>query len=155
MTGWESHGRLRLFFKPLSAEYWYMAWTKFQLTQAAADDSLQQPMYVPQQSYRFSLVYHQVPLKSGHLELYARLDARSRGIMYHPLAPRSPVPAVNSLDFYLSIRILDLRMFFQETGMTSARGSMNDFPLANGAPDLRFSVPTPRIFYGIRWQFFD
>ncbi len=155
MTGWESHGRLSLFFKPLSAEYWYVVWTKFQLSADAAAAGFQQPMYVPQQSYRASLVYHQSPLKTGHLEIYARLDARSRGIMYLPLAPTAPVPAINSLDFYLSIRILDLRMFFQETGMTTARGTMNDFPLASGAPDLRFSIPTPRIFYGIRWQFFD
>lgn len=155
MTGWESHGRLRLFFKPFSAEYWYLAWTKFQLTDAAAADSLQQPMYVPQQSYRFSLVYHQVPLKTGHLELYARLDARSRGIMYLPTAPSSAVPAVKSLDFYLQIRILDVRIYFQENGITTQKGTLTDFPYVNGKPNPAFVVPAPRIFYGIRWQFFD
>ncbi len=155
MTGWESHGRLRLFFKPLSAEYWYQAWTKFQLTDAAAADSLQQPMYVPQQSYRFSLAYHQVPLKTGHLELYARLDARSRGVMYVPTAPRSPVLAVKSLDFYLQIRILDVRIYFQENGITTRKGTLTDFPYLNGLPNPALVVPAPRIFYGIRWQFFD
>ncbi len=155
MNGYESHARLRLFFKPLSAEYWYLAWTKFTLTNAAALDTLAQPLYVPQQSYRFSLVYHQIPLKTGHLELYARLDARSRGNVYLPLAPTSVVPTVTSVDFYLQIRILDLRMYFQESGITSKRGTVTDFPYVSGQPNPVFVIPAPRIFYGIRWQFFD
>ncbi|HEX9107210.1 MAG TPA: Plug domain-containing protein, partial [Longimicrobiales bacterium] len=150
MTGWESHGRVRLFFKPLAAEFWYLAWTQFQLTQAAADFGLTQPLYVPQQQYRASLVYHQSPLASGHLELYARLDARSRGISYLPAAPTTPVLAVNTVDFYLQIRVLDLRMFFQESAFTTQKGTLTDFPASFGR-----IIPAPRIFYGIRWQFFN
>ncbi len=155
MAGWESHGRVRLYFKPLSAEYWYQAWTKFQLTADAAAAGFKQPLYAPDQSYRVSLVYHQIPLKSGHLELYARLDARSRGNMYLPQAPTSAVPALTSVDFYLQIRILDLRMYFQETGITSKNATATDFPYLDGKPNPAFVLPTPRIFYGIRWQFFD
>ena len=53
------------------------------------------------------------------------------------------------------IRILDLRMYFQENGITTQKGTFTDFPYAGGAPNPAFVLPAPRIFYGIRWQFFD
>lgn len=146
MTGWESHARVRLFWKPLSAEYWYLAWTEFVVPTGA--EGVRQPIYTPDQEYRFSLIYHQLPLSSGHLELYARLDARSRGNVYNAVAPATVVPAANSIDFFLQIRILDLRMFFQEVGMTAKQGQ-RPFDIT-GRP-----YPAPRIYYGVRWQFFD
>ncbi len=159
MQGWESHGRVRLFWKPLSAEYWYMAWTQFKFAAPdtggtiAGSPVAHQPLYVPDQQWRASLVYHQSPLKTGHLDLYARLDAHSRGVMYDAVDPTTaaPVPAITSIDFYLQIRIMDLRIYFEERGITQKPTEhVTDFPLVYGR-----DVPAPRIVYGVRWQFFD
>ncbi len=154
MTGWESHARVRLFWKPLSAEYWYVVWTQFALPVGVVD-SIAQPVYTPDQEYRAALIYHQVPLASGHLELYARLDARSRGNTFAAVAPTTVVPASNSLDFYLQIRILDVRIYFQEVGMLAKKGQ-RPYDIPGGQPGLTpREYPAPRIFYGVRWQFFD
>ena len=153
MQGWESHGRLQLFWKPLSAEFWYVAWTQFKFppqTDSAAAAVLQ-PVYVPDQQWRASLVYHQSPLPSGHLELYARLDGHSRGVMYDAVRPTTQVPALTDFDFYLQIRIMDLRIYFENRGMTrKPTDHVTDFLAAYGR-----DVPAPRILYGVRWQFFD
>ena len=168
MSGWESHARVQTPFKPVSLEYWYLAWSQFKLPEQASADSIVQPVYTPDQIWRASLVYQQSPLKSGHLDFYARLDAHAHGVVYNGVMPTTPVyglcrnfavespgtcvPAsLTSIDFFLQIRIMDLRLFFLEQNILQPTSDMvTDFPGLYGR-----GVSAPRILYGVRWQFFD
>lgn len=140
LTGVEGFGRLRL-WGPFSIEGSGNRWTTAAL-----------PLYTPQINWRGALVYDGSPLRSGHLGIYARAEARSRGAMLVP-APTTTDPggidvvqAVTGYDLFLSIRILDFRIFLRYEDMLHRRPVFD-------IPD-RF-IPGPRLFYGVKWQFFD
>jgi hypothetical protein len=68
--------------------------------------------------------------------------------MQVPLLDRTlaTVPAMNNLDFQLQIRILELRMFLRYEDLLHS-GDVFDIPGR--------TIPGPRLYYGVRWQFWN
>ena len=90
-----------------------------------------------------------LPLPSGNLEILARLDVRRRTAMLVPTAAVDDlivVPDVTAVDFRLHIRILEFRLFFQSEDMLHS-DDVFDVPGR--------LIPGPRLFYGVRWQFWN
>ncbi len=138
LSGWEGHAFVPLFGTPFYLDGSFTNWTSGFLA-----------LYTPQRSWRAALAYHGEPLPSGHLEILARAEYRSRGLMNVPQADSIPVvqvPEVNALDFYLQIRILDLRAFVRYEDAMHSKGVYD-------IPDTE--IPGPRMVYGIKWQFFN
>jgi hypothetical protein len=136
VQGWELTARVPLFWKPLSLEGWYTRWEGNRW------------IYLPDESWRAGLVYHHLPLKSGNLEILARIEARYRGAMLVPDTEggASLVPGVTTLDGYLHIRIVGVRGFLRWENMTRLQ-NVYDLPGRN--------LPGPRFFYGIKWELWD
>ena len=112
-------------------------------------------VYLPVESGLASLVFHATPLPSGNLEVLARLEGRHRGTMLVPVGsggggegPEPPilsaVPSATTLDFYLQIRVKDVRAFLRWENLMRRRGIW-DVPGRE--------LVGPRIFYGVKWQF--
>ena len=98
--------------------------------------------YLPVRQYRVGLQYHNTPLRSGNLELYGRIEAVHRGAM---LAPYADVPADDRIDAYVQIRIIDVRLFGRFYDITG-----------QGVTDVRGrTIAGPRIFYGVKWNFWN
>jgi hypothetical protein len=137
VTGFEATGTLPLYWKPLSFEGWYQKW-----------QSGMRWIYLPDETIRGALTFHTSPLPSGNLEILARLIGRRRGQMQIPLLDGkfASIPAMNNLDFSLQIRILDLRIFLRYEDLAH-NGDVYDIPGR--------TMPGPRIFYGVRWQFWN
>lgn len=140
LTGVEGFARLRV-WGPFAVEGSGNRWNTTVL-----------PIYTPQMNWRAALVYEATPLPTGNLNIYARAEARTRSAMLVP-APTTAdlravvaVPAVTGYDLYLSVRILDFRLFVRFEDM------LHNKPVVD-IPD-RF-IPGPRLFYGVKWQFFD
>jgi len=141
-TGWEVSGRAQLFVPWLFAEGTYTNWL----------DGTSW-IYLPNQIWRAGLVLHAIPLKSGNLEIFGRLEARYRGAVLMPVLVQEPegteffepVPFddYTVVDGYLQIRIMSVRLFIRGDNMLGAE---------------YFEVPEqlirrPRIFYGVKWDF--
>lgn len=146
LEGLEVSGRIPLFWKPLRAEGWYTRWR--------ADTPW---IYLPTQSWRAALAYYDSPLPSGNLEITARLELSHRSGMIVPVlvdpatdpnggARMDLVPGLSSLDFYLQIRVLDVRAFIRWNNITH-RLEQHDLPGR--------TFPGQRTFYGIRWEFWN
>ncbi|HEX7089053.1 MAG TPA: TonB-dependent receptor plug domain-containing protein [Longimicrobiales bacterium] len=143
VRGWEVSARIPTPWPALSLEGWFTRWS-----------SGEPWIYLPVESGLASLVFHATPLKSGNLELLARLDGRHRGAMLVPAAEGAAgggaapllmvAPAVTTLDFYLQLRIKDVRAFLRWENLTRRRGIW-DVPGRELAGQ--------RIFYGVKWQF--
>lgn len=109
-------------------------------------------LYMPARTYRAGLELHAIPLKSGNLELIGRIEAIHRGGMFAVnRASTTPddvmlaMPAINYIDSYFQIRIMDVRAFVHSYNMTGQS--------VQQLPDR--SLPGPRVFYGVKWQFFN
>jgi hypothetical protein len=98
--------------------------------------------YLPQRLYRAGLHLHTSPLPSGNLELFGRIEAVHRGNM---VTPADTLAADNTVDAYLQIRIIDVRLF----------GRFEDI-LGNNAVEVPGrTMLGPRLFYGVKWQFWN
>jgi hypothetical protein len=140
VQGVELTGRIPLHTKPFWLEGWYTRW--------AGNTPW---VYLPGQSWRAALVYHDTPLPSGNLEVDARLEYSHRDGMLVPtiadgIAGATAVPGLSSIDFYLQIRVLDLRAFIRWNNITHQL-YQHDLP-------GRF-FPGQRTFYGIKWSFWN
>lgn len=146
VNGIEVNGRVPLLWAPLWIEGWYTRWS-----------GAEPWIYLPQQTLRTALVYHDSPLPSGNLEISARLELSNRSGMLVPAlidpaaGPGSGgrydiVPGWTSLDFYLQIRVLDVRAFVRWNNITH-RLDHQDLPGR--------IFPGQRTFYGVKWQFWD
>jgi hypothetical protein len=144
IRGWEASARVPTPWPALSLEGWFTRWF-----------SGEPWIYLPVESGLASLVFHATPLKSGNLELLARLDGRHRGAMLVPAgggtdddgaAPPllTVAPAVTTLDFYLQLRVKDVRAFLRWENLTRRRGIWD-------VPGRELAMQ--RIFYGVKWQF--
>jgi hypothetical protein len=136
-NGWEVSGRLPLFSSPFALEGWYTRW-----------DAATPWIYLPAQSWRAALVYHHLPLPSGNLEITGRLEAHRRGAMAIPDATSGliGVPGLTALDLDLQIRILDVRAFIRWNNITHRL-------MQYDVPGRLF--PGQRVFYGVKWQFWN
>jgi hypothetical protein len=109
-------------------------------------------LYLPERIYRAGIGLHSTPLKSGNLEILARIERIHRGLMLVPnLAageqepPVIEMPGIDLVDGYLQIRIIDVRAFIRYEDMTG-----QDAPEVANRP-----LRGPRIFYGVKWQFWN
>lgn len=110
-------------------------------------------VYMPSRQFRTGIEYHAVPLKSGNLEILGRIELIHRGQMVVPAVPSeenpSPdpltMPAIQYVDAYLQIRVIDLRAFIR---MEDLQGQV-----VNEVADR--DLRGARIFYGVKWQFFN
>jgi hypothetical protein len=144
-SGWELSGRVPIpFVKGLAAQGNVTNWYKGTLG-----------LYMPSRIYRAGLEWHALPLKSGNLEILARIETVHRGVMLAPnfaapagTEPIVAMPATDVFDAYLQIRIMDVRAFlrWEDLAATSAD------PVAE-IPER--ALLGPRIFYGVKWQFFN
>jgi len=127
-------------------------------------------IYLPKETGRVGLALHTVPLRSGNLELIARLEARHRGAMPVPGFVRTDgdeagsgdgtgaddgaapplivevAPAATTFDFYFQLRIKDVRAFLRWENLTNRPG-LWDIPGRE--------LPGQRLFYGVKWHFLD
>jgi hypothetical protein len=142
--GLEVNGRVPLFRQPFWVEGWYARWS-----------GATPWIYLPAQSWRTALVYHDTPLPSGNLEVSARLQLSHRDGMLIPAlidpvagagsgAALDVVPGLTSVDFYLQIRILSVRAFVRWNNIAHILGQ-------HDLPGRYF--PGQRAFYGIKWEF--
>lgn len=115
-------------------------------------------IWLPIRSYRAGAELHAIPLKSGNLEILGRIEAVYRGLMLvpNPVTGEDPatgedlpdvvqLPAINTVDAYLQIRIMDVRAFIRYEDLTGQDAAY--------VPDR--PIQGPRVFYGIKWQFFN
>lgn len=154
-TGWELSGRVPLLlFKGLYGTGMITDWRSGNIS-----------LYMPTRSYRAGVEVHTRPLKSGNLEILARVETVYRGAMVVPSPGASPdgedgedgegggfdeeglitMPNVQTFDAYLQIRIIDLRAYIRFEDLSGQR--VQDFP--------ERTLNGPRQIYGVKWQFFN
>ncbi|MEJ2678800.1 MAG: hypothetical protein P8174_06970, partial [Gemmatimonadota bacterium] len=120
-------------------------WLEGSLTRTAKPPAT---IYLPDQSWRAALVVHWLPLASGHLEIYSRLERQSRGAFLEPTTDGSlvTIPPLNAWDYYLQIRVLTVRAFVRWQFL--------------GYNVLQYDIPGhifpyQRTYYGVKWTFHD
>lgn len=141
VTGWEIGWRVPLFLKGLSTFGSATNWPSGIV-----------PIYLPNQSWRAGLEYHNLPLKSGNLELLGRIEMRHRGELLAPAWnatnkawDTTVLPIADQIDGYMQIRIIDLRIFLRAENLS----------LAEIVEVPGRTITGMRIMYGIKWQFWN
>lgn len=147
-TGFEVMARIPTPWDPLAIEGWYVG------MESPADW-----LYIPDHHWRVALVYHHLPLPSGNLELFTRVEHEFRGRMTAPaLDPASGEPgseqpslrtrvgAYRATNLELTIRILTVRAFLRWENFTN-RFNQRDLP--------GFTLPGQHILYGVKWEFLN
>ncbi len=114
-------------------------------TYTRALDAVAAP-YRADEAWRGGVVYHHLPLESGNLEFFARLEHWRRGSMLVPgEGGLVTVPRIGQYDFYLHIRVITVRAFLRWENFTLRRENYD-------LPGHLF--PVQRIYYGVKWTFF-
>ncbi len=146
-TGYEVMARVPTGWDPLSIQGWYVGM-----------DAPTSWLYLPAHHWRAGLTYHHVPLPSGNLEIFGRLEHVFRGRMTVPgvLAegaaegadPPAPalaeVGAVRETNFELAIRVISVQAFVRWDNIMNRRGQRDL---------LQLERPGQRILYGVKWEF--
>lgn len=139
--GWEAWGRLDLFDLWGGTVYAEGGWLHWFDGRRAA--------YQPLARGNAGLGAHILPLESGNLEVRGRVWVDHRGNMSAP-SPEGAgtllrLPARNTISADLMLRIIDVRIFAR---LEDWRGEhMTDVPGR--------TVRGPRIFYGVKWHFWN
>jgi len=138
VSGWESWGRV-----PLIRD-WLYAYGTYTLFTGGARWT-----YLPASQLQGTLELHSLPLPSGNLELIGRFEAFRRGVMLGPPAsdslPGSDIPARTLLNASFQIRIIDVRIFMRFDDL-----------LGQDVEDVTgLFIKGPRIFYGVKWNFWN
>ena len=139
LKGWEIEWRAPLFLKGLFA---LGSFTNF--------PSGAVPIYLPNQSWRAALQYHDQPLRSDHLEILARIEMRRRGQLVAVQRDSASwnetiLPSFDQVDGYLQIRIIDVRLWIRAENMTAQRFLE--------LPDR--TISGARFMYGVKWSFWN
>lgn len=147
-TGWE----------PLRIEGWYVQM-----------DAPEGWLYLPDRHWRAALVYHDLPLPSGNLEVYARAEHVFRGPMAAPCtAPlncvdddgdlRRRVGSYGATSLELTIRVITVRAFLRWENIFHRR-FQQDLPFGvepgQDTPFERLTLPGQHFVYGVKWEFFN
>jgi hypothetical protein len=150
-TGYEVIARLPTGWDPLSINGWYVGL-----------DAPEPWLYQPEHHWRAGLVYHNLPLPSGNLEIFWRLEHVFRGRMTVPGVPAegtdpaalwyrwskslslAEVGAVRETNFELAIRVISVQAFVRWDNVMNRRGQRDLFQLER---------PGQRILYGVKWEF--
>jgi hypothetical protein len=138
-TGLEVVAEIPTGWDPLTARGWYVGMD--------APDWL----YLPQHQGRVELVYHHMPLESGNLEIYARLEHVYRGEMLVGIPDQQPaqptfVDAYQATNLELSIRVVTVRAFIRWQNLFH-RLEQEDLP--------GFRRPGQNVLYGVKWHFLN
>ncbi|MGQ0813926.1 MAG: hypothetical protein ACT4O1_05620 [Gemmatimonadota bacterium] len=141
-TGWEVSGRVPLpLINGLFAEGMVSDWYTGKVS-----------LYMPVRQYRAGLELHAIPLRSGNLEILGRIEAIHRGSMLAPNLQAGEfdervltMPPLNYIDAYLQIRIMDVRAFMRYEDL--AGQILAEIP--------KRALRGQRLFYGVKWQFFN
>jgi hypothetical protein len=134
-TGYELTARVPTGFDP----FWLEGW----LIEMDRPDGW---VYLPRQQWQAALVYHHLPLPSGNLELYLRLEHRYRGPMAVPGddGTIATVAPYRSSNLELTIRVVTVRAFLRWENMAH-RLFQEDLP--------GFFLPGQHLVYGVKWEF--
>jgi hypothetical protein len=142
VQGIEAMARLPTGIDPITVQGWYVGM-----------DAPEQWLYLPRHHWRAGLVYHHLPLPSGNLELFVRLEHVFRGAMSVPAAadsagapPYTRVGAYRSTDLELVIRVLTVRAFLRWYNVEH-RLEREDLP--------GFTKPGQHILWGVKWEFWN
>ncbi len=144
-TGIEAVARIPTGWDPLYFEGWYVGM-----------DAPAGFVYLPDRSWRAALVYHHLPLPSGHLELYARAEHVFRG----PMSVAAPsglaeVGATRVSNLELSIRVITLTAFLRwDDALYALRQEpQRDFPSPTAGAGTGYLYPGQHLSYGVKWTF--
>jgi hypothetical protein len=144
-TGWEVNGRVPI------------PWIKGLYLQGMATEwySGNVSLYMPTRLYRAGAELHSIPLKSRNLEILGRIEVVHRGNMLvpnfdEPVEGEEPVTElaatpVESIDAYLQIRVMAIRAFMRYEDLTQQ----------NVAEITGRVIRGPRLFYGVKWEFWN
>jgi hypothetical protein len=133
-TGLEASVSLPTGWDPLRLEAWYVG----------MEPDVAWP-YLPDDHWRAALVYHHLPLPSGNLELYARVEHLFRGRMAVPGATAlAETGAYRATNLELTIRVLTVRAFLRWDNLFHRRFQQDV---------LGFELPGQHVFYGVKWEF--
>jgi len=112
-------------------------------------------LYMPTRTYRAGLELHAIPLKSGNLEIVGRIERVYRGAMFAlnqaaltPADALLTMPGIGYFDAYLQLRIIDVRAFVRYEDLQGQ--ALAEVP---SAPERL--LRGPRVFYGVKWQFYN
>jgi hypothetical protein len=140
--GWEAWGRadlFRIWGGTLYAEGGWVDWFDGR-----------RGVYQPAARGNAGLGMHIVPLESGNLEVRGRVWTDHRGVMSAPvrtddLATLVKLPARSTIMADLMIRIIDVRIFLRYEDLRGE--NITDIPDR--------TIRGPRIFYGVKWTFWN
>jgi hypothetical protein len=135
VSGIEAYGSLPLYWRELTLEGWYQRWLK-----------VPDRVYLPAQLGRAAIQFRRVYF-AGNLEPTARLEmvARDQALAWDSAQGQNVVvPRYAVFNWYLQVRIIDIRIFWRFENAFVERG-VYDVP--NGV------IPGPRALYGVRWFF--
>lgn len=143
-VGLEVTTRIPTGFDPIWLEGWYVGM-----------DAPASWLYLPRHHWRAALVYHHLPLPSGNLELYGRVEHVYRDRMATPCdpplecdveGPGAGVAAYRATNLELNIRVLTVRAFLRWENIRH-RLQQQNLP--------GYDLPGQRILYGVKWTFFN
>lgn len=142
-TGLEVIASLPTGWDPVSLDGWYVA------MDAPADW-----LYLPAHHARGALSYHHLPLPSGNLEIFGRLEHSYRSAMSVPGVAEDEsgataftiveAPAYRSTNLEVAIRVLSVQAFIHWENILHRPGQ-HDIP--------GFNRPGQHILYGVKWEF--
>jgi hypothetical protein len=135
--------RLPTLWDPLTVQGWYVGM-----------DAPAGWLYLPRHHWRAALAYDHLPLPSGNLEIFGRLEHVFRGRMTVPgvdttaAAPflLTDVGAYRATNLELSIRVLTVRAFLRWENIMNRR-EQQDLPV--------YRHPGQHILYGVKWEFLN
>jgi hypothetical protein len=153
--GFEVVARLPTGVDPISLQGWYVG-------MRPPDSSL----YLPEHQWRAAVVYHHLPLESGNLEIFVRVEHVFRGRMTGPalaitgdagevepdpeptpgLPALTEVPAFRTTNLELSIRVVSVRAFLRWENLMH-RLELRDLD--------GYILPGQRVTYGVKWEFLN
>jgi hypothetical protein len=138
VSGWETWGRIPLF------RDWLYAYGSYTIFTGGTRWT-----YLPASQLQGTIELHSSPLPSGNLELMGRFEAFRRGVMLGPPSDSTLVgadlPARTLLNASFQIRIIDVRVFVRF-----------DDILGQDVEDVTgLFIQGPRVFYGVKWNFWN
>jgi hypothetical protein len=135
-TGVEVTVRAPTGWAPLRVEGWYVG--------------MEVPpsgLYLPADQWRAALVFHDLPLPTGNLELYGRAEHRYRGPMLVPADGEAVVvPEHRSTHLEVTIRVLTVRAFVRWDNVLNR-------PFRRDVPG--YNLPGQHVVYGVKWEFWN
>ncbi|HET7463165.1 MAG TPA: Plug domain-containing protein [Longimicrobium sp.] len=136
ITGVEAYASLPLIWRELTLQGWYQRWL----------DAPDRP-YLPTQLGRAAVQFNGV-YKQGNLEPTLRFEVvgRDQTLAFDGSNGEAVlIPRYGIWNFFMQIRIIDIRLFYRYDNVFNLRRRVYDVPGTE--------IPTGRALYGVRWFF--